>query len=358
MPYAVEMRLGVQVPMRDSVNLSADLYLPKAHGPFPTVLVRTPYGNNSAPAVQRARALANNGYACILQDTRGRWDSGGDYYPLQGEGIDGYDTQEWIGRQPWSNGKIATSGGSYLGHVQLQSAPYRSQYLTAMTPRVITPNFFQALRPGGAFQLNLCATWGSSTSEHTNQAIDYHNWTELFYTLPLTDLDNAAGRALPFWQDFFLHATYDDYWAAMNLDEKWGEITAPALNMGGWYDVFAEGSFACFNGLRQHGGSPAARQSKLIVGPWVHALSISPKVGDIDFGFHSMQDLDTLEFRWLEQWLKGIHTGILEEARIWRRRRGYEPESSRGDCAKNRHRSAPVPGSDGCGAHRMPDRTS
>jgi putative CocE/NonD family hydrolase len=84
--------------------------------------------------------------------------------------------------------------------------------------------------------------------------------------------------------------------------------------MGGWYDIFIEGSFACFNGLRQHGGSPAARQSKLIVGPWVHALSISSKVGDVDFGMHSMQDLDTLEFRWLEQWLKGIHTGILDEA--------------------------------------------
>ncbi len=155
MPYAVEMRLGVQVPMRDGVNLSADIYLPKAHGPFPTVLVRTPYSNNSAPAVQRARALANNGYVCVLQDTRGRWDSGGDYYPLQGEGVDGYDTQEWIGRQPWSNGKIATSGGSYLGHVQWQSAPYGSQYLTAMTPRVIGPNFFKALRPGGVEQPDL-----------------------------------------------------------------------------------------------------------------------------------------------------------------------------------------------------------
>ena len=314
MPYAVEMRLGVQVPMRDGVQLSADIYLPKAHGPFPTVLVRTPYSNNSDPAVLRARALANNGYVCVLQDTRGRWDSGGDYYPLQGEGVDGYDTQEWIGRQPWSNGKIATSGGSYLGHVQLQSAPYNSRYLTAMSPRVIGPNFFNLLRPGGALQLNVCATCGTSSSEHTGQSIAYHDWTELFYTLPLTDLDSAAGRTLPFWQDFFAHPTYDEYWAAMNLEEKWGEITAPAFNMGGWYDIFIEGSFACFNGLRQHGGSPAARQSKLIVGPWVHALSISPKTGDVDFGFHSMQDLDALEFRWLEQWLKGIHTGILEEA--------------------------------------------
>lgn len=313
MPYAVEMRLGLQVPLRDGVMLSADLYLPKASGPFPTILIRTPYSNHSEGLILRARALANNGYACLLQDTRGRWDSGGHYYPLQGEGVDGYDTQEWIGAQPWSNGKIGTSGGSYLGHVQWQSAPLGSTNLTAMAPRVMGPNFFKALRPGGAFQLNLCSTWGLGTSEHTNQLIEYHHWTELFHTLPLQSFPAAAGRELPFWQDLLLHAEYDDYWAAMNLEERWGEIGVPALNMGGWYDTFIEGSFACFNGLRKYGRTPNARRSQLIVGPWTHSLSVSPKVGDIDFGAHSMYDLDLLEFRWWEQWLCGVDTGILDE---------------------------------------------
>ena len=110
MPFAVEMRFGVQVPMRDGVHLSTDIYLPKTNGPFPTILIRTPYSNHTDPLIARARALANNGYAVALQDTRGRWDSGGDYYPLQGEGVDGYDTQEWIGRQPWSNGKAGMMG--------------------------------------------------------------------------------------------------------------------------------------------------------------------------------------------------------------------------------------------------------
>ena len=313
MPYAVEMRLGLQVPMRDGVALSADLYLPKANGPFPTILIRTPYSNHVEGLILRARALANNGYACLLQDTRGRWDSGGDYYPLQGEGVDGYDTQEWIGAQPWSNGKIGTSGGSYLGHVQWQSAPFGSPNLTAMAPRVMGPNFYKALRPGGALQLNLCATWGVGTSEHTNQLIEYHQWTELFYTLPLDAVDAATGRDLPFWHDLLLHTEYDDYWAALNLEERWGEIGVPALNMGGWYDIFIEGSFACFNGLRKGGRTPNARRSQLIVGPWVHSLSVSPKVGDIDFGAHSMYDLDLLEYRWWEQWLRGVDTGILEE---------------------------------------------
>lgn len=313
MPFAVEMQFGAQVPMRDGVNLSTDLYLPKTDGPFPTILIRTPYSNNTEPLIARARALANNGYVVALQDTRGRWDSGGDYYPLKGEGQDGYDTQEWIGAQPWSNGKIGTSGASYLGHTQLQSAPYGSTNLTAMAPRVMGGNFFELLRPGGALDLNLCATWGTGISEHTNQFVEYNHWTELFYTLPLQQLDQEAGRSLPFWQDLLAHPTYDDYWSAMNIEERWGEIGVPALNMGGWYDIFIQGTLACFTGLRQHGRTPAARRTQAIIGPWTHSLSVSPKVGDIDFGFHSMYDLDLLEYRWWEQWLQGEGTGILDE---------------------------------------------
>ena len=66
-----------------------------------------------------------------------------------------------------------------------------------MAPRVMGGNFFKLLRPGGAFDLNLCATWGVGTSEHTNQIVEYNQWSELFYTLPLQRLDQAAGRALP-----------------------------------------------------------------------------------------------------------------------------------------------------------------
>lgn len=312
--YDVEMRLDVKTPMHDGVNLSADIYLPKAHGKFPTVLMRTPYSNNMETMIEKGRRLANSGYVCVIQDCRGRWDSEGEFYPILPEGRDGYDTQEWIGQQPWSNGKIGMAGGSYLGLVQWQSAPYRSQSLTCLAPRVICNDFFsQATYPGGAYQLNVMITWGMRTNGHTAQSIDYHNWTEAFHTLPLIEMDERAGRSLPFWKDWIQHPTYDDYWAAANIEEKWGEIAAPALNMGGWYDIWAHNTFTNFNGLRQHGRTPEARQSKLIIGPWVHALSISPRTGDIDFGAHSMVDLELLELRWFDYWLKGIDNGIVDE---------------------------------------------
>ena len=230
------------------------------------------------------------------------------------DGEDGYDTQAWIGQQAWSNGKIGMAGGSYLGLVQWQSAPYQSEFLTCLAPRVICGDFYSGLvHPGGAFQLGVLMTWGMRTNGRTGQSIDYHNWTEAFRGLPLVQMDELAGRHLPFWKDWLQHAAYDDYWRAINVEEKWGEIGVPAFNMGGWFDLYAQHTFINFNGLRQQGRTSEARQSKLIVGPWPHALSTSPRTGDIDFGVNSMVDLEALELRWFDYWLKGIDNGIVDE---------------------------------------------
>ncbi|MCH8114610.1 MAG: CocE/NonD family hydrolase, partial [Chloroflexi bacterium] len=110
--FDVEMRLDVKVPMRDGIELSADIYLPKAKGPFPVVLMRTPYSNNMDPVIVKARGLANRGYVCIVQDVRGRWDSAGEYYAFHQEVDDGFDTQEWIGQQDWCDGNIGMAGSS------------------------------------------------------------------------------------------------------------------------------------------------------------------------------------------------------------------------------------------------------
>ena len=315
--YDVDMRLDVKNPMRDGVNLSSDIYLPRAQGPFPTVLMRTPYSNNSDLMVEKARRLANLGYACVIQDTRGRWDSEGAHYPFTDDGVDGYDTQEWVGRQEWSNGKIGMTGSSYGGHVQWSSAPYGSEYLTCMVPRVMCADIYSGLiHPGGALLLNVAMTWGMRTNSHTAQTIDYHHWTEAFRGLPLRDMDELSGRKLQFWKDWSDHWSYDEYWSAMNVEEKWSDIAAPGFVMGGWYDLYAQSSFINYNGLRNEGATPESRQSKLIVGPWPHSLSTSVRTGDIDFGDGSLADLDGLEMRWFDYWLRGLDNGIVNEPPI------------------------------------------
>ncbi len=314
MNYGVRMRFDIKVPMRDGVNLSADLYLPDAQGPFPTVLIRTPYDNNTAPMIEKGRRLANQGYACVIQDCRGRWDSDGVYYAFQNEGRDGYDTQEWIGGQAWCSGRIGTAGGSYVGTTQWTTAPHRSRFLTCMVPRVTPSDYWESPNyTQGAFQLGVLATWGLRTNGRTAQSIEYFNWAELFRTLPLVELDRAAGRDLAFWKDWVGRPTYDDYWRAISNEDKWGEIAAPALNMGGWFDLYSKATFVNFNGLRLGGRTPEARQSRLICGPWPHSLSASTKTGDVDFGAGSMVDLEALELRWFDYWLKGIDNGIVKE---------------------------------------------
>src|SRR5581483_1866044 len=102
--------------------LSADIYRPDSPGKFPVILVRTPYDNGSGNNSAKGVWWASHGYAYVIQDVRGRGDSGGDFYPLINEAEDGYDTQSWCGNQPWSNGKIGTLGGSYLGWTQVYTA--------------------------------------------------------------------------------------------------------------------------------------------------------------------------------------------------------------------------------------------
>ena len=315
--YEVEMRLDVKTPMRDGVQLSADIYLPRAAGRFPTVLMRTPYSNNLPELIEKSRRLANRGYACVVQDVRGRWDSEGQYDPFHQEGADGYDTQQWIGRQPWSDGKIGMAGASYLGCVQWLSMPHRSEHLTCAAPRVMCTDYYRGLfYPGGAFQLNVLMTWGMRTSAHTAQSISHHNWTEAFRTLPVREMVQRNGGNMPFWDDWMRHRTDDEYWEAINGEKRYEQMAAPALIMGGWYDLYARDTFDNFVGMSQRGGTAEARRSKLIVGPWPHRLSDCSRTGDIDFGAHSMIDLDQLEMRWFDYWLKGIDDGIAADPPI------------------------------------------
>ena len=136
--FTVRMEHNVKVPMRDGVALSADIYIPDRAGRYPTLLWRTPYSNNTAVSVTQSRWYAERGYVVVQQDVRGKYDSDGEFYTYRHEADDGYDTDEWIGKQPWSDGKIGLMGGSYLGYTALTQAIRGSKYVTAMAASVTT----------------------------------------------------------------------------------------------------------------------------------------------------------------------------------------------------------------------------
>ena len=319
--YKIKMMLGVNVPMRDGVNISTDIYLPDVGTPVPAVLIRTPYNNNNESVVEECVYFASRGYAVVAQDVRGRWDSGGDWYPFINEAQDGFDSQEWVGSQPWCDGNLGTMGGSYLAMVQWQSAPLRSRYLKAMVPRVGYSNFYHNwVYTGGAFQLGFNLRWCAVQMHTRTNQVQYpwmpedNNLRNLHWHLPLINMDEAAGRVNKVWKDWVNHPDYGDYWSNMRpTEEHYGDVAVPAYGLGGWYDVFLQSTLDNFVGVREQGISPGKENQKVLIGPWIHDtgdMGKSTVTGDLDFGDNARIDLYKEHLRWFDYWLKGIENGI------------------------------------------------
>lgn len=128
---------GVATPMRDGTTLRADIWRPGGTGPWPAILIRTPYGRSFFNADSlRPEHCVRGGYACVVQDVRGRGNSGGDWVPFQWaqEALDTYDSVEWVAAQPWCDSSVGMAGASYLGIVQWLGAAAWPLYLRAIAP--------------------------------------------------------------------------------------------------------------------------------------------------------------------------------------------------------------------------------
>ena len=162
-PYMNEIRIERHkpVPMRDGVILYGDVYRPAAEGRYPTLVVRNPYGVQRDGAHESLIKFAQRGYSAVMMDNRGRYESGGNWDPFRFEGQDGYDAIEWAAKQNFSNGKVGTQGGSYLGHVQWAAASQQPPSLVAMFPSLASTNIFANwITQGGAFRLSFNYGWG------------------------------------------------------------------------------------------------------------------------------------------------------------------------------------------------------
>ena len=335
----VRTALDVKIPMRDGVQTSADIYFPEGDGPFPVILVRTPYDNMSL--VEKGLIYASHGYVYVAQDNRGRYDSEGEFYPWHQEVEDGYDTRKWIAQQPWCNGKIGTVGGSYLGMVQWLGVLESSDYLTAMMPSVtpIDGWIWGNQYVGGAYQLALNQWSAFLFTNRTRQPTAQYDWMKLHRFLPLIETPKVStGSEPPFIRDWIKHPTYDDYWRKISAEDKFAKINVPIYSLAGWFDAYPAAAFRGFSGVQTHAKSEKIRRSqRILVGPWPHAISRSSRTGEVDFGpdavIDSLEGLlghnapDHLALRWFDYWLKGIDNGIMNEppirifvmgANVWR----------------------------------------
>jgi hypothetical protein len=268
--------------------------------------------------------FAQNGYAIFIQDTRGRYESEGKWEPFRTEAEDGYDTIEWAAKQPWSNGKVATQGGSYLGHVQWRAGSLTPPSLVTMFPAVASTNIYANwITLGGAFRLSFNYGWGVVRMPNRIMLPQYwhseaYSPTELKYEtilnhLPLSNGDlESAGGVVQHYRDWVTHADYDDYWKSISDEERFDKVKVPAFTSGGWFDIFVQGTINGYVGMRRHGGSEKARrESRMIIGAWGHGPS--QKVGDVDFGPINNRNQFETELRWFDYQMKGVRNGLEKE---------------------------------------------
>ncbi len=324
----------VMVPMRDGVKLATDVYRP-AHagkvveGRFPVLMYRTPY--NKASQKGAAAYFAQHGYIVAAQDCRGRFRSEGEFDAFINERKDGYDAIEWAGTQSWSNGKVGTIGGSYLGWDQYHAAMYHPPHLAAMFALVGGANFYDEYGyPGGAPNLGwpLWILNSASTSPEaaknpaTAAAVNHARQNPEAWLAEPPRRRAELFKDFPFhkkmYQDFYDHPALDNYW------KQKGFYTAgnyklmkdvPIYFLTGWYDYFSAGVLEDFAALARLQKTP----KKLLVGPWPHGTGRST-CGDAFYGEPAAIDQNALALDWFDHWLKGRELRLVgpEPVRLFR----------------------------------------
>jgi predicted acyl esterase len=271
------------VPMRDGVRLSTTFYLPEGSGPWPVVLVRTPYGKQSQ--TRSNGEWTKNGFAFVVQDVRGTFKSEGKYRPFVDDQADGYDTVEWLAKQPWANGKVGMYGASAMGIAANEAAMANPPHLVAAFVMVARSSVYdQSSFMGGVFRKELNEDW------------------------------LKRQKAESVLQEIFKHAVRSDFHDRADMSKHWQQVHIPIYNYGGWYDIFSQGNIDNFVGLQAKAGAPGAGNQKLIMGPWGHGQLEEVKY-PANSGIGAFGGSMSLELakRWFEYWLKNVNNGIMNE---------------------------------------------
>nr|BBH90909.1 X-Pro dipeptidyl-peptidase [Thermosporothrix sp. COM3] len=344
--HQVTVDFDVPAKMRDGTILRANVYRPVGEGKWPVLLTRLPYGKDLSRSITSLDPLqtARRGYVVIVQDTRGRFTSGGEWEPMRHEDTDGYDTIAWAANLHYSNGQIGLFGGSYLGFTQWAALTQKPTTVKAAIPEMTWNDPFNGVMfRGGAQELGLIGYWymGLGTDvlmrQYQNEpdprkfAAALHQYiTDLdalgpqgYWSLPLKEFTPFKRNAIaPMFFELYEHYMDRSFTESATIRGKHGQVTVPTLNIAGWYDIFLQDTIENFRILHTEGSTPEARQSKLLIGPWTHGGYFNP-IGEINYGtaasamlINMQYDLATIQQRWFDYYLKGIDNGVASEAPV------------------------------------------
>jgi putative CocE/NonD family hydrolase len=325
------MRLTVQfdVPMRmrDGTRLLADVYRPAIRARVPVLVMRTPYDKSLAVASPSTDVLrlVRERFAVVVQDVRGRHASDGQFFPFRHETADGADTIAWAAAQAWSTGRVGMIGSSYVGATQWLAAATNPPGLECIAPMVTASDYRDGwVYRGGAFELGFSLLWSLALAQ--NQVDRARRPRRMAQLLDATDRLEDLYRGLgagdqrlldehaPYYTEWRSHPWPDEGWRLIAPNPRPDATLAPALNVGGWYDIFLSGTLRNYE--RQRDAAPVGRRPSLIVGPWSHAVFTGRFPGR-SFGIRADTDhlgtgpedenlatIGDARVKWFDRWLR------------------------------------------------------
>jgi putative CocE/NonD family hydrolase len=309
--YGVE---DVFIRARDGIRLHARVWMPtELEGPVPSILSLTPYTSDDGHRF--GTFYASHGYVYVNADVRGRGESEGESWPLEGEGQDGADIIRWIVDQPWSDGTVGMRGGSYRGMTQWQTLRESPEGLVTAVPTASVHPGWDYPNPSGIF-LSYAARWLAFVDGNASQANlfgDNEYWTGKYREIyaghrPFAELDDVAGLSPRVFERWIAHPWYDSFWQAMNpAPADYARIEVPLLTISGYFDGDQPGAMKYYQDHMAHGSEVGARTHYLILGPWNHAGTRLPqsRLGGMTFGENSVLNMEAVHLAWFEWTLRG-----------------------------------------------------
>jgi putative CocE/NonD family hydrolase len=348
--HRVRLERSVMVPMRDGVRLATDVYLPVGAGDrLPVVLIRTPYDKRAyrktSPDSSEAVFFAAQGFAVVVQDTRGRYESEGDFTISFPDVNDGYDAVDWASKQPWSNGKVGGYGCSYVGDTQVMAAKALHPAYAAMIPQAAGSSYPHRgfmMRNNGAVELIGGLSWFASNGSKLRygpppgtpqtQIAQYGEYfpilprvpafdvTKQVWNLPIVDILKNAGMPPTDWEELVRRGPADPWWLRLGYLSENDRFDTPALQIDSWFDSDIAMVLEQYNLMRRNGVSARARDNQfIIISPSLHCQSeevpANLVLGERAFG-DARRDYWKLYVNWFDHWLRGVDNGVTKMPRI------------------------------------------
>lgn len=304
--YRVQIDRDAVMTTSDGVNLVANVYRPEVTVKSPTILVRIPFTQtwkNELAADVIGNFWASRGYNVVIQGTRGRYKSGGSFYPLREERRDGIETLQWLAQQPWFDGRLGMWGGSAFGYTEWAIADQQSPGPSALIIQIASTNFHEMFHPGGAFSLESALFWAVRSRGAVDVEPSFDDLERGFNGFPLIEADNRAVGQIAFFDDWAVHTTKDDYWLGIDGKNRTRTLKAPTLLMAGWSDPFLPSQLHDYEEIQRDADPKVARGTHLIVGPWTHADPIRFPDGS-DAGSYRQASLAP-SIAWFDHYLRG-----------------------------------------------------